>query len=651
VRYPKLFTPLTVGAVQLKNRFFCPGHGNGLSEHNAPGAHQIAYYSARAKGGVALIVTEIAHVDPSAILSAGSLRIYADDYIPGFARLADALHQLDCHVFGQIFHPGREMAKGPGGTRPVALAPSALPNDRFHTLPREMSVGDIEQVVDCYAQGAARMQEAGLDGVQIVASHGYLPGQFLSSAGNLRTDAYGGSLDNRLRFVREIVTAVRARVGNDFVVGLRISGDEHHDTGLKSEEVPDICAALEASGGLDFFDITSGSTTTVGSSYRLIEPMGGEQAPVAAYAERVKRRVELPVLAAGRVNQVSVAEEMLANDQADAVGMVRALICDPELPNKARDGKTSDIRICIGCNQACIGHRHEGYPLSCIQHPETGRELEFETLPVASRVRQVMVVGGGPAGLKAAAVAAARGHRVTLHEREKHLGGQALLAQRLPRRGEFGGIVSNLTRECELAGVDVRTGSSVDRSTITRAAPDAVIIATGATPRALAPGRSEGAHVVNAWQVLRDEVNIGSRVVVADWACDWIGMGVAEMLARNGCQVRLAVDGYMAGQTLQSYVRDAWVGALHRVGVEVIPYAHLYGANESAVYFEHSASREALVLDDVDTLVTALGNESRRELEFALQDSAIEVHLAGDCLAARTAEEAVYEGLKTGCAV
>ena len=196
------------------------------------------------------------------------------------------------------------------------------------------------------------MQESGLDGVQIVASHGYLPGQFLSAAGNLRSDAYGGTLDNRLRFVRALVTAIRARVGKDFVVGLRISGDEYHETGLTAEEVPDICAGLEAHGGLDFFDITSGSTTTVASSYRLIQPMGGEQAPVAMYAESVKQRVALPVFAAGRINQMGVAEAMLEQGQADAIGMVRALICDPAAPNKARAGNTNDIRVCIGCNQA-----------------------------------------------------------------------------------------------------------------------------------------------------------------------------------------------------------------------------------------------------------------------------------------------------------
>ena len=262
-----------------------------------------------------------------------------------------------------------------------------------------------------------------------------------------------------------------------------------------------------------------------------------------------------------------------------------------------------------------------------------------------------MVVGGGPGGLKAAAVAAARGHHVTLHEKNKQLGGQALLAQLLPRRAEFGGIVSNLTRECELAGVDLRTRSTVDRAFIEREAPDAVVVATGATPRELPADRFENTHVVNAWQVLRGETNVGSRVVVPDWRCDWIGMGIAEMLALDGCQVRLAVDGYMAGQTLQSYVRDAWAGELFRAGVEVVPYAHLFGADEDSVYFEHTASREPLVLKEVDTLVLALGQAPSRALEFELQGLDIESHFVGDCLAARTAEEAVYEGLKVGRAV
>jgi NADPH-dependent 2,4-dienoyl-CoA reductase/sulfur reductase-like enzyme len=287
-----------------------------------------------------------------------------------------------------------------------------------------------------------------------------------------------------------------------------------------------------------------------------------------------------------------------------------------------------------------------GYPISCIQHPETGRELKYGKLQPATVKKKVLVAGGGPGGMKAAAVAAARGHDVTLCEASARLGGQALLAQLLPSRAEFGGIVTNLTREMELAGVKVRTRTEVTRDLVEAEKPDVVIIATGAQPRIPEIEGAETAHVVNAWQVIRNEVNIGASVLIADWRCDWIGLGLAEKLARNGSRVRLAVDGYMAGQRVHQYVRDHWVGVLHDLGVEIIPYARLFGVDGSTVYLQHATSGAAMVIEDVDTLVASLGHERVHRLEDELADLAIETHIIGDCLTPRTAEEAVLEGLK-----
>jgi len=339
---------------------------------------------------------------------------------------------------------------------------------------------------------------------------------------------------------------------------------------------------------------------------------------------------------------------VLERGEADMVGMTRAQIADPEMADKARTGRLDDIRACIGCNQACSGHGLLSMPISCIQNPVSGRETRWGALPAASPVRRVLVAGGGPAGLKAAAVAAARGHRVSLHEASGRWGDQAQLAQRLPGREEFGGLVTNLLRECEVAGVEMRLGSPVDAALVRREAPDAVIVATGAVPWVPEIEGGETAQVVTSWQVLNDEANVGGSVLVADCKGDWVAMGVAERLARAGCRVRLAMSGLAPGETLQQYVRDSMAAKLHRLGVEIIPYARLYGADDRTVYLQHITSDEPIVVEEIDTIVLSQGHRSVDDLEDALRGLGATVLMAGDCLAPRTAEEAVYEGYAAG---
>ncbi|MFN3460463.1 MAG: FAD-dependent oxidoreductase, partial [Oceanibaculum sp.] len=515
-------------------------------------------------------------------------------------------------------------------------------------MPKPMSKRMIHEIIDGYAAAALRLKKGGLDGVEIVASHGYLPAQFLNERVNRRADEYGGSFENRLRFLREVCRAVRERVGDEMVVGIRISGDEKDPEGLQESESLTAIAALD--GEVDFFNVIAGTSASFGGAVHIAPPMAIANGYVAPFAAAVKRKVKAAVLVAGRINQPQDAEKILASGAADLIGMTRAMICDPEMPKKAEAGRLDDIRACIGCNQACIGHFHLGYPISCIQHPETGRELTYGALKPLARKKKILIAGGGPAGMKAAAIAGARGHEVILCEASERLGGQALLAQLLPSRAEFGGIVTNLTREVERAGVTVRTRTMVTRDLVEAEKPDAVIIATGARPRlaneAGIEGADEGAHVVSAWAAIRDEANIGRSVVIADWRCDWIGLGLAEKLARNGCHVRLCVDGYMAGQRIHQYVRDHWVGELHKLNVEVVPYARLYGIDGETVYFQHATSGEPIIFEGVDTLVTSLGHHRVAGLEEDLADWPGEVHVIGDCLTPRTAEEAVLEGLK-----
>ncbi|MEQ1614788.1 MAG: FAD-dependent oxidoreductase, partial [Hyphomicrobiaceae bacterium] len=388
----------------------------------------------------------------------------------------------------------------------------------------------------------------------------------------------------------------------------------------------------------------------LGGSIHVVPPMEVATGYVAPQAGTLRAAVGLPVFVAGRINQPQIAEQILIDGHADMCGMTRAMISDPEMANKAKAGRLDDIRACIGCNQACIGHYHQGYPISCIQNPMTGRELKLGAPPPIARRNRVLVAGGGPAGMKAAVTAAERGHEVILCEASRRLGGQALLAQLLPDRAEFGGLVTNLEYELGKAGVEVRLNTAVDAMLVATLKPEAIIVATGATPYASPiEGRADG-HVVEAWDVLTAKANPGSRVLVADWRCDWVGMGLAEKLARDGRHVRLAVNGLHAGQNLQMYLRDLWAVKLHELGVEIIPYARLYGVDRDTAYLTHIVSGKPIVCEAVDTVVLAFGHTPATTLEAELAGIGIGIpmHLAGDCLSPRSAEEAVYEGLLAG---
>lgn len=649
--FPNLFSPISIGGLTLRNRIVSTGHETHLNEHGQIGDRLIAYHEARARGGAGLIVTEVALVHSSAVFVADPIRVDTDACIPGYKKLADTLHNHDCGVIAQLFHPGREIIASEDGTAPVSYSASATPNERFHVTPRPMTPEMIAEVIEAYGDAARRMAAAGMDGVEIVASHGYLPAQFLNPRVNVREDEYGGSLENRTRFIRDVAANIRSKTPKGFVIGLRLSGEERSHDGMEQSETLDACELIAKDRSLDYLSVVAGSSATLSGSVHIAPPMYEDAGYTAPLGAAIKERTGLTTIVTGRINQPQDAEQIIASGQADMCGMTRAMICDPEMGGKAQAGKLDDIRACIACNQACIGHFHDGYPISCIQNPISGRELSLGQPAVLSQKRKVMVVGGGPGGMKAAAVAAQKGHEVMLFERATQLGGQARLAQLLPKRAEFGGIITSLTREMELAGVTVRKGIEVNETLISDHAPDSIVIATGATPRwPDFEGRDE-AQVVDAWQVLQGTTEIGKSVVVADWRADWIGMGVAEHLAQNGHRVRLAVNGYMPGQTIQMYVRDAGIGRLHGLGVEILPFTRLFGADEDSVYLQHIMSDEPVICENVDTLVLCQGHTPDNTVENLVRRLGIDHHLVGDCIAPRTAEEAVFEGLRVGRAL
>ena len=648
----KLFEPLIIRKKVLKNRIFSTGHMAVMLKEGCPTESMIAYHEAKAKGGAALTIIEAARVHPSGDSGRPAIRAYDPNCISGYKKLTAACHQYDCLVFGQLTHPGREMADLEDGTSPVAYAPSAIPNERFHVMPRELSEHMIQEIVVGFKISAQNLKKARLDGIEIVASHGYLLGQFLNKNINKRQDRYGGNFENRHRILDEIIDAVKLGSSNDMLIGVRLSGDEKEFRGIELQETIKIVEKLTQNKKIDYINVTAGTSAGLAGSTHIVPSMRFEAGYTIPLAKAIKGVTNKPVFVAGRINTPQVAEEALLNKAADMCGMTRALISDPQMPQKAESGRLDEITACVGCNQACIGHMLNGKPISCIQSPETGRELTFKKLKPALKKRQILIIGGGPAGMKAATVAASRGHEVKLIEASSKLGGQINLAEKLPGRSEFGGITTNLANKLNRQNVEIKLNTKVSADFVMQEAPEVVILATGG--RSFEPiieGR-ENAHVVTAWQILEGKANVGSRVAIADWRCDWVGLGLAELLARQGCHVRLACNGMVPGQTVNQYVRDNWLGILHKLNVETLTHLRLHGIDSEDAYFQHTLSGEPVILNNVDTLVTAFGAGSSNTLEKDLKNNFhSKLHVIGDALSPRTVEEAILDGLKTSTAI
>ncbi|TPN81136.1 FAD-dependent oxidoreductase [Mesorhizobium sp. CU2] len=644
----QLLTPLQIGNVRLKNRMVFTAHDTALQEKGMVTDAYIAYQVARTRGGAGLQILAAASIDENSATYEHQIQLFTDESIPGFRRMAEAVHAEGGVVFGQLLHSGRAATYSLDGSAPVTYSSSNLMSERHHIVPRAMSLADIKSVIRSYAAAAKRVQFAGLDGVEICGSHGYLPAQFLTQGVNNRTDEYGGSAENRFRFILEVCEAIRHAVGIGYVVGIRLSAADLDNVGLDADDALDMMRRLEKAALVDYYHLVVGGASTKSGTIHVVPPMALAAGYVTPFGEKAKKVLKAPVIVTGRFNTPQVAELAVRRGAADAVGMTRAMICDPLVAKKIQERRLDDIRACIGCDQACIGHMQRGYSVSCIQYPESGRETSLAIYPPAALRKRVLVAGGGPAGMKAAVVAAARGHDVILCEAGGQLGGQANLAAKIPGRSEFGGIVTNLSREVQLAGIEVRMRTRVTRNLLESMAVDALVIATGGKPAAFDPTRFEGMTTIVAADVLSGAVKAGQRVVVADSMCDWVGIGVSLQLASEGHEVTLAITGVQPGEMVPLYVRDEAAGRLFDAGVRVVNYARLYGADEDNVYFEHIMAMKPLVLEGIDTLVLCDGARADRTLETEVAGLNIETYLAGDCLTPRTAEEAVLEGLKVG---
>lgn len=646
-QFKYLFSPFKIGSVTIPNRICTTAHGTLFAdENNYPDERYAAYQGARAKGGAGLIIAGMMNVMPNCTNQNRPQEIFNPDVVPSLKRLADAVHEGGGKVFIQLVHTGREANIEATGL--PAWAPSPLPDiTMFNTVPKQMSVDDIQRVVAAFATAAGHAQAAGIDGVEIHGSSGYLVAQFMSPSSNKRTDDYGGSMDNRLRLPIEIIDAIRERVGDDFALGIRIPGDELAEGGNNFEDMKTIARKLEATGKLDY--IHTGLPFYEGL-FRLGFGMHLPLGLYTPYAAGFKEVVDLPIINNFRINDPVQAEKILENGQADFVGMTRALIADPELPNKARSGRVEEIRHCIGCNQGCFGRIYLQLPMSCLQNAAVGLENEIGAITPAETKKRILVVGGGPAGMETARVASLRGHAVVLYEKEDRLGGQVILASKTPVREEFSGCARYLIKQMEILGVDVHLGEAVTPEIVARLAPDAVVVATGSTPPAPVLDGADEDCLFTVWDVLQDKADVGDKVLVVDGGeAHWQCCGVVEYLAGQGKRVEVVTPMLNVGANL-AILTDMVPFFTRALSKDVVfhPSSIVKAFSDDVAVLANVFSGKEERIEDVDAVVMAMHQQANNSLYLQLKDTVKEIYAVGDCLAPRKAINAIHDGYKLG---
>ncbi|MBI2868082.1 MAG: FAD-dependent oxidoreductase [Chloroflexi bacterium] len=659
--FKHLFSPITIGPITLRNRLMTTAHEGGFVEPGPatgePGHHgeRYAYYFAeRAKGGIGLIIDGVVQVHPtSAYKSPGFMGGAWDtkNVVPGFRLATQMIHEHGAKVFIQLGHAGADNT-GIVSWHPP-LAPSsvvALGGVGFKETSKAM---EIEEIIEYFGIGAENARTGGFDGIEIHAGTSYLIHQFLSPLWNHRTDEWGGSLENRMRFMLRVIDRVSRVTRNDMALGMRLTIDDLVPAGLSFDEMKEVARRLEATGKVHFIDVNVGHHGPFLVNPTMYEPHG----VMVRYSAALKKVVNIPVVAVGRIVDPREGEKILAEGQADLIGMTRAHIADPEIANKAREGRLDEIRLCTGCCQLCIGVVPLRIPMSCTQNPAVGREktLGIGTLKMAPKTKRVLVIGGGVGGMEAAWIAAARGHHVTLYEKSLELGGQMNLAALLPGRGENRYYVDWRKTMLKKHGVNVVLGKETTAQDVLREASDAVVVATGSTPRRDGLQQVTGApipgwdlpHVTVVDEILLGKVKVGQKVLILDEENFIKAPALADMLTRQGKDVEIIDRHYFMGSELDPITRNRVYRVMAERGFRFTPQSSLLTIEEdgaTVINLANGATRKV----EADTVVLVTGRIPNEDLYFALKGKVKELHRVGDCVAPRWVHAPIRDGHKVG---
>jgi 2,4-dienoyl-CoA reductase-like NADH-dependent reductase (Old Yellow Enzyme family)/thioredoxin reductase len=656
--FPHVFSPIRLRHKTLTSRITFGAHTANMSEGGLPGERHLAYYRERAIGGAGMIVVEPVPVHRTAVLTRGNFRHDDDAAIPAFRRLVDGIRAAapDVVLIQQLYHVGQH--SDADNSFAANWSPSGLPSYHDADGSHAMASSEVEEIVEGFVAAAGRAQAAGFDGIEIFAAYHGLVDQFWTPWSNRRTDQWGGSFENRMRFSSAILGGIRERCGEDFIVGLAVSVDDESEATLSQEELKAVVAWHDERELMDYVTCGTGSYLNF---YEIIPTSlfrQGLGVPYAAALKTVVRRAL--VQAESHIRTPDAAEAVLAAGEADLVSIVRGQIADPYLVAKARDDRADEVRPCISCNQLCWGRRSRDYWISCLVNPSAGREWEWggEPFPAADPARHVLVVGGGPAGLETARVAASRGHRVTLVERAATLGGQFRLAARQPSREQVGDLLAWFARELARLGVDVRLEAELDAAGVREVAADIVVLATGARParagfqRALPlvdrlPG-VDADNVVAIHDVLDGATPPGRRLLVLDDLGDWRGTGTAVALAEAGHEVTIltsapVIAGGLAHSAADAPLRRRYLAAGGTALPNVVVEA--WTGDGARLRFLQDATSFDL---EADGLVIAEIAVSETGLADELRAAEIPFELIGDAVAPRRASLAFYEGRELG---
>ena len=585
-----LLQPYQLKHLKLRNRIMSTAHEPSYSEDGMPKDRYRLYHAEKAKGGIALTMTAgSAVVSPDSPPAFGNLHAYKDEIVPWLRELSDACHEHGAAIMMQITHLGRRTNWNHSDWLPV-LAPSPVREAAHRAFPKQIEDWDIERIIGEYADAAERMQAGGLDGIELEA-YGHLLDQFWSPATNQRDDAWGGSLDNRMRFAFRVLDAIRERVGPDFIVGMRMAADEDWGAGLSKEEGIAIAERLIATGQIDFLNLIRGHIDSDAALSKVIPVGGMPSAPHLDFCGEVRDITKFPIFHAARISDVATARHAIAEGKLDMVGMTRPHLADPHIANKVADGREQDIRPCVGATY-CLDRIYEGHEALCIHNPATGREATIPHLvPVTTgEVKSCVVVGAGPAGLEAARVLAARGHVVTVLEAADQAGGQVRLAARVKRRAELIGIVDWRMAQCDAAGVTFRFNTFAEVSDIEALNPDVVIIATGGLPNTdIVPGAE---YAISGWDILAGDIKPAERVLLFDDNAAHPGLAAAEMIALAGSKLEIVTpERYFAAD----------IGGLNHV-----KYAECFDAHGVTLTIN---KRLVGIEKDGNTLVAVVGSD------------------------------------------